>query len=128
MVGNLTDSPQRPTNRNSAPTNRNSAPTGIQNLSNFLRSVGLSRKPNKNALNYEQKRLLSDLLAIRAATPLQFELETNRIGQKNIANDLEELEQLGFVKADRRDSVDYPEIVVFYPSWKTRWRRIFGRL
>lgn len=86
-------------------------------------------KPNKNTLDYQQKRLLSDLLAIRAATPLQFELETNRIGQEDfVVKSLEELEQLGYVKADRRESVDYPEIVVYYPAWKTRWLRIIGLL
>lgn len=93
-----------------------------------IREEGQNESDN-NSLDDKQKKILSDLLALRAATPLQFELETNRIGQQDLViNSLKDLEKRGYVKADRRDSFDYLESAVFYPSWRTRWLRIFGRL
>lgn len=109
MVGNITDS---------------------QKLAN-QRAIKRARRnaSNKNSLTDQEKKILSDLLALHAATPLQFELETNRIGQQDfVVKSLEDLKNRGYVKADCRYHDGYPEIVIYYPSLQTRWLRIIGNL
>jgi hypothetical protein len=80
-----------------------------------------------NPLDREKKAILSDLLRIKAATPLQFEVRSGRIGDNNLTESLNDLVKLGYVDVDN-DNKDNYEDSVFYPTWKARWLRIIGEL
>lgn len=96
---------------------------------------GESKRKSSRGLDINQKDILSDLLRVKAASPLEFELETNRIGEENISDKLEELAKMGYVNVDRELGAkigsatggrDERQYWIFYLSWKTRWLRILG--
>ena len=106
----------------------NGSPTLGLNKDHKLNSPKAIAPDKEPKLSYRQKKILADWLELQAATPLQFEMRTNRIGQEHIVDELEALEKLGYVKSDQENSDNDPQSAVFYPAWKTRWRRIIGLL
>ncbi|GCL49694.1 hypothetical protein NIES3804_12500 [Microcystis aeruginosa NIES-3804] len=66
---------------------------------------------------------MSDLLKVRAATVLSFEIETDRIGEANLQDKLEKLADKGYIKVNEEESYK-----IFTPTWKTRWLRVNGIL
>jgi hypothetical protein len=84
------------------------------------------RKPSAEPDNYltsAEKSLLSDLLKVRAATALSFEIETDRIGEADLQDKLEKLADKGYIKVNKEESYK-----IFTPTWKTRRLRINGIL
>jgi hypothetical protein len=84
------------------------------------------RKPSAEPDNYltsAEKSLLSDLLKVRAATALSFEIETDRIGEADLQDKLEKLADKGYIKVNEEESYK-----IFTPTWKTRRLRINGIL
>jgi hypothetical protein len=59
--------------------------------------MSISQKHELPNLEPEQLSLLEDLYKIGAATPIQLEIKTNRIG-KNVRSQLKELSDSGYVK------------------------------
>jgi hypothetical protein len=62
--------------------------------------MSISQKHELPNLEPEQLRLLEDLYKIGAATPIQLEIKTNRIG-KNVRSKLEELEESNYVDCEK---------------------------
>ena len=83
---------------------------------------GTSAKSD-NYLTSAEKSLLSDLLKVRAATALSFEIETDRIGEADLQDKLEKLAEKGYIKVNEEESYK-----IFTPTWKTRWLRVNGIL
>ena len=85
-----------------------------------------SSEPSAKSDNYltsAEKSLLSDLLKVRAATALSFEIETDRIGEADLQDKLEKLADKGYIKVNKEESYK-----IFTPTWKTRWLRVNGIL
>lgn len=74
-------------------------------------------------LTASDKSILIDLLRLRASTLIAFEIESDRIGEKNLKEKIEDLTARGYVKTSEID-----DILVFSPTWKTRWLRINGKI
>lgn len=83
---------------------------------------GTSAKSD-NYLTSAEKSLLSDLLKVRAATALSFEIETDRIGEADLQDKLEKLADKGYIKVNEEESYK-----IFTTTWKTRWLRVNGIL
>jgi hypothetical protein len=83
---------------------------------------GTSAKSD-NYLTSEEKSLLSDLLKVRAATALSFEIETDRIGEADLQDKLEKLAEKGYISVSEQENYK-----IFTPTWKTRWLRVNGIL
>jgi hypothetical protein len=84
------------------------------------------RKPSAEPDNYltsAEKSLLSDLLKVRAATALSFEIETDRIGEADLQDKLEKLAEKGYISVSEQENYK-----IFTPTWKTRRLRINGIL
>ncbi|MCA2673199.1 MULTISPECIES: hypothetical protein [unclassified Microcystis] len=84
------------------------------------------RKPSAEPDNYltsAEKSLLSDLLKVRAATALSFEIETDRIGEADLQDKLEKLAEKGYISVSEQENYK-----IFTPTWKTRWLRVNGIL
>jgi hypothetical protein len=84
------------------------------------------RKPSAEPDNYltsAEKSLLSDLLKVRAATALSFEIETDRIGEADLQDKLEKLADKGYISVSEQENYK-----IFTPTWKTRWLRVNGIL
>ncbi|QGZ90858.1 hypothetical protein [Microcystis aeruginosa] len=84
------------------------------------------RKPSAGPDNYltsAEKSLLSDLLKVRAATALSFEIETDRIGEADLQDKLEKLAEKGYISVSEQENYK-----IFTPTWKTRWLRVNGIL
>ncbi len=67
-------------------------------------------------LTPEQEKLLYDLMNLKNATPIQFAVVTDRVGQ-NIEQKLDQLERQGWVKS--QDIPNGLESKVYYVSAKT---------
>jgi hypothetical protein len=76
-------------------------------------------------LTSEEKSLLSDLLKVRAATALSFEIETDRVGEADLQDKLEKLAEKGYIYISVSEQENYK---IFTPTWKTRWLRVNGIL
>jgi hypothetical protein len=76
-------------------------------------------------LTSAEKSLLSDLLKVRAATALSFEIETDRIGEADLQDKLEKLAEKGYIYISVSEQENYK---IFTPTWKTRWLRVNGIL
>ena len=74
-------------------------------------------------LTSAEKSLLSDLLKVRAATALSFEIETDRIGEADLQDKLEKLAEKGYISVSEQENYK-----IFTPTWKTRWLRVNGIL
>jgi hypothetical protein len=84
------------------------------------------RKPSAGPDNYltsAEKSLLSDLLKVRAATALSFEIETDRVGEADLQDKLEKLAEKGYISVSEQENYK-----IFTPTWKTRWLRVNGIL
>lgn len=85
-----------------------------------------SPEPSAKSDNYltsAEKSLLSDLLKVRAATALSFEIETDRIGETDLQDKLEKLAEKGYISVSEQENYK-----IFTPTWKTRWLRVNGIL
>lgn len=83
----------------------------------------MAKTTDTNYLTSAEKSLLSDLLKVRAATALSFEIETDRIGEADLQDKLEKLADKGYIKVNEEESYK-----IFTPTWKTRQLRINGIL
>jgi hypothetical protein len=85
----------------------------------------MAKTTDTNYLTSAEKSLLSDLLKVRAATALSFEIETDRIGEADLQDKLEKLAEKGYIYISVSEQENYK---IFTPTWKTRWLRVNGIL